>query len=207
MKRLLALALTVGIGSVAMASCVEVNDGKLAVINRSNRPIIFTYGDEYAGDSLPKEPPYDIDLQGYPMFTGTEGQKKYNCFVLPYATKRMWANGHWEEIFRNDTSNRRKTSAYFLDADTVRKYSWSAIRRKGLVLARFRFSRRDLEQLGWHIVYSAEDAASVHRTRPKLAQGRKPELRQVERVKQKGRGCCRTFRAVQNRRRRATISV
>lgn len=148
------LALTVGIGSVALASCVEVSDGTLTVVNQSNRPLVFTYGDEYAGDSLHKEPPYAIDLQGRPLFTGIEGQEEYTCFVLPRATKQMWANGYWEHIFRNDTTSRRKTSAYLLDADTVRKYSWSTIRRKGLVVARFRFSQHDLERRGWRIVYS-----------------------------------------------------
>ena len=150
------LALAVGIGSVALASCVEVSDGKLTVVNHSNRPLVFAYGDAYNGDSLLKEPPYTIDLAGRPLFTGTEGQEEYTHFVLPHATKRMWANGYWEHIFRNDTARMGKTSAYLLDADTVRKYSWYTIRRKGLVVARFRFSQHNLEQRDWRIVYSQE---------------------------------------------------
>ena len=167
------IAMMVGIGSVALALCVEVSDGKLTVVNRSNRTLVFTYGDEYAGDSLHKEPPYAIDLEGRPLFTATDGQDQNTTFVLPLATKSMWANGYWEHIFRNDTVSRGKTSAYLLDADTVRKYSWSTIRRKGLFLARFAYSQRDLEQRGWRMVYSGE-AMHGRQIKPKSAEGHLP---------------------------------
>ena len=81
---------------------------------------------------------------------------EYAPFVLPHATKRMRANGYWESIFRNDMTSMGKASAYLLDADTVRKHCWSAIRRECLFVARFRLSQHDLEQRGWCIVYSEE---------------------------------------------------
>jgi hypothetical protein len=139
-----------------LSSCFDTSDGRLKVVNKSNRSIVFAYADIYSDNNILGElPPYSVDMQNNPLFTGTEGKDEYTSFILPHAEKRMWKNGSWDDVFLDESfKNNRKTAIFVLDAEIVKKYSWKEIRRKSLILSRVHYSRQDLEKQQWQIVYS-----------------------------------------------------
>ncbi len=155
-----------------LSSCFDTSDGRLKVVNKSNRPIVFAYADIYSdNNTLGELPPYAVDMQNNPLFTGSEGKEEHTFFILPHAEKKMWKNGSWDSVFLDESfKNNRKTAIFILDAEIVKKYSWEEIRRKNLILARVYYSRQDLEKQQWQIVYSgSEKGVSVNKRESKEA--------------------------------------
>jgi hypothetical protein len=140
-----------------LSSCLERSDGKLVVINKSKRTIVFAYGDRLINDSLSLLPPYAINQRGKPLLTGKEEQTENTNFISPHSEKRIWHFGKWDDIFL-DTSfvANKKTSIYILDSEIIRSYSWNEIRHKNLILARIYYSRQQLDSQQWRVVYSEE---------------------------------------------------
>ncbi|RZJ56846.1 MAG: hypothetical protein EOO55_04515 [Hymenobacter sp.] len=147
--------------SFLLSSCYERSDGKLVVVNKSRRAIVFAYGERFS-DSLTLSPPYAINLNGKPSFTGKEEQAETSNFILPHSEKRMWMFGNWDDIFLDSTfAANKKTSIYILDSDTVRKYSWAEIRRRNLILTKAHYFRQELENQRWRVVYSEDKQSSI----------------------------------------------
>jgi hypothetical protein len=145
-----------------LSSCYERSDGKLMIVNKSRRAIVFAYGDRFIADSLSLSPPYAINQHNKPLFTGKEEQTENSYFILPHSEKRMWAFGNWDQKFSDSTfAESEKTSIYILDSDTVRKYSWAEIRHRNLILARAHYFRQELENQGWRVTYSEDKQNSI----------------------------------------------
>ena len=132
-----------------MSSC-DSSDGKLQVINASDREIVFAYEQKNLNNETDDSPPYPIDESGNPMLTKEFIKGKYSKFVMPHEIKRMWTFGYWEDIFIPGT----KVSFYILDAHTVKEVPWKQIRQKKLYLRKYDYPLEEMQKSHWQIKYT-----------------------------------------------------
>jgi hypothetical protein len=121
-----------------LISACDTNDGRLHLVNKSNKIISF----EYSNDSLPNSP-NKIEYYRRDSFP-------------PNSTKMELMRGPddaWLRYIRNGSE--KKLYLFVYDYDTLIKYdNMDTVRKKRLYVKKISFSEKELNDLNWQVEFN-----------------------------------------------------
>lgn len=126
-----------------MLGCDTVDD-RFIIRNTTNRPLFFTTSPY---DSIEGGSPYE---EYYEISNGDTFWKESDHFIIPNGTKRKMVVSDWEEIMQDNFDDH--IYIYLFDADTLKKYSWDEIKKRGKYYKKYDFNTSELKERKWEIL-------------------------------------------------------
>ena len=116
-----------------MTACVEIEGNLWIIENRSSPKIYFNVSDQYPDTLLPQTNKYVVPLN-------------------PNSENVDRCSRKWEIQFSREYPKDTMT-IFFFDAYTIEKTDWDIVRRDYKILERRIYSKQDLIESDWRIVY------------------------------------------------------
>jgi hypothetical protein len=149
MKKKLKFILIILVVSAISKSCsIDVLDDKLIIQNNTNDTIVYYYDID---SMMPLFPARYIDSFLY--VDGKRTKIEANTVIHPYELKHVRWPGNWDYFFSNTHQRNVNLYLFIFSKSTLANVPWDTIRKKNLYLKKYKFSKKDLDELAWIIKF------------------------------------------------------